>query len=108
MIEQSEKLRSERVAPEVLYPELKRVVVFEELTQENLVCLGPLEVVRAQPGAEVMSPTSSRAFWALLEGEVRVVRKEADGSVAKLVVFTDGESFGEMPILMGSDPGGTV
>jgi signal transduction histidine kinase len=108
MIEHSEKLRSERVAPEVLYPELKRVVVFEELTQENLVCLGPLEVVRAQPGAEVMSPTSSRAFWALLEGEVRVVRKEADGSVAKLVVFTDGESFGEMPILMGSDPGGTV
>ena len=92
-----------------LYPELKRIGVFAELTLENLTCLGPLEVVWAQVGAEILStPASPRAFWALLEGEVRVVRKEADGTIAKLVVFNDGDSFGEMPILMGSDPGATA
>lgn len=106
---QNGRLHSEHVTPEALYPELKRVAVFAELTLENLACLGPLDVIRAEAGAEIVSTAASpRAFWALLEGEIRVVRKEADGTVAKLVVFTDGESFGEMPILMGSDPGGTA
>ncbi len=109
MSEPIDKLRSERVAPEILYPELKQIGVFAELTLENLACLGPLEVVHAEAGAELLATAASpRAFWALLEGEIRVVRKEANGAVSKLAVFTDGESFGEMPILIGTVSGATA
>jgi signal transduction histidine kinase len=101
-------LRSERVAPEVLYQELRRVSVFAELKEENLSCLGSLELVNADAQAIILAPGSPRAFWALLEGEVRVIRTEADGTLSKVINFKAGESFGEMPILMGSDPGATV
>jgi signal transduction histidine kinase len=98
-------LRSERVVPGVVFPELRKVSVFAELKEENISCLGSLELVNADAQAMILAPGSPRAFWALLEGEVRLTRTEADGTVAKLVNYKAGESFGEMPILMGSESG---
>src|ERR1700748_2225320 len=105
MIDQNGTLRSERVAPEVVFPELRKVSVFAELKEENISCLGSLELVNADAQAMIVAPGSPRAFLALLEGEVRIHRTEADGTISKLVNFKAGESFGEMPILMGSESG---
>ncbi len=99
-------LTTERVQPESLFPALRQVPVFAELSMESLSCLSTLELVRAEAGAQLLAETEiSRSFWVLLEGEVRVSKRHGAGAPAVMATLGAGETFGEMPILAGTGPG---
>ncbi len=107
-----ETLRIERVAPASLHAELVKLAVFAELSENTLGCLGPLQVVHAPAGAVIFSSDGTqRAFWALLEGEARLVKSEHglhERMPALTITLTTGETFGELPILAGTDSAYTI
>jgi signal transduction histidine kinase len=95
-------IRIQRVPPETLFPELSKVPVFAEMKKENLECLGPVELIEAETGAEIAPPgTAHDGFYALLQGEVEIHKEGKPGDPPQVFVQTAGESFGEMPLLKG-------
>jgi len=49
-------LRIQRVSPGTLFSELSKVSVFAEMKIENLECLGTVELIEAEVGAEIAPP----------------------------------------------------
>ena len=95
-------LRIQRVPSETLFPELSKVSVFAEMKEENLACLGTVELIEAAAGAEIAPPGSvCDGFYVVLEGEVEIHKMEKQGDPAKVFPQTAGETFGEMPLLKG-------
>lgn len=95
-------LRLQRVPSQTLFPELSKVPVFAEMKVENLECLGAVELIEAEPGAEVAPPGSScDGFYVVLQGEVEVRKEGKPGEPLQIFPQTAGESFGEMPLLKG-------
>jgi signal transduction histidine kinase len=93
-------IRIQRVPSASLFTDLIKVPVFAEMTEQNLSCLGTVELIEAEKGAEIL-PAGSRcdAFYVVLEGEVSIHK---DGDAARIVSHAAGESFGELPLLKGS------
>jgi signal transduction histidine kinase len=95
-------IRIQRVPPESLFSELSKVPVFAEMKLENLECLGPVELVEGEPGAEVAPPGSTcDGFYVVLKGEVEVRKEGRPGEPPQTFAHTEGESFGEVPLLKG-------
>jgi signal transduction histidine kinase len=85
-----------------LYPQLRRIKIFAALREEDAGCLGMIEVFHAPAGADLHSfGDEATQLWAIVEGEVRGIKKEVDGSSGFPLHFTAGESFGEVPLLTG-------
>ncbi len=102
-------LRTEIVPPEQLLAELRQIPVFADLDEQNLSCLKPLEVVHAEAGAELVAESQTwRSFWVLLNGEVRISKREGAGASMLVATMNAGEAFGELPILAGTGPGASV
>ncbi|HEX6496141.1 MAG TPA: ATP-binding protein [Acidobacteriaceae bacterium] len=95
-------LRIQRVPSETLFPELSKVPVFAEMTLQNLECLGTVELIEAEAGAEIVPPGSAcDGFYVVLQGEVEVRKEGKPGEPLQIYPQTAGESFGEMPLLKG-------
>lgn len=95
-------LRIQRVPSETLFSELSKVPVFAEMKVENLECLGTVELIEAETGAEIAPPGSQcDGFYVVLQGEVEVRKEGKPGEPLQIYPQTAGESFGEMPLLKG-------
>ncbi len=95
-------LRIQRVPSETLFPELSKVSVFAEMKVENLECLGDVELIEAEAGAEIAPPGSTcDGFYVVLQGELEVRKEGKPGEPPQVFAQTAGDSFGEMPLLKG-------
>lgn len=88
-------------------PELSRLIrsvpLLASLTEDELPCLGSVELVEAPAGTVLFHQgESAPAFCVILEGEVRAVRREANGIETPLAIFHAADSFGEAPLLLGA------
>ena len=87
-----------------LFAQLQQVPVFAGISQEDLECLHPLELVHADAGADLFEITKThRGFWILLSGELRLQKRKDDGELMLIGTLSAGETFGEVPLLMGRD-----
>jgi signal transduction histidine kinase len=95
-------LRIQRVPSQTLFAELSTVPVFAEMKVENLECLGDVELIDAEAGAEIAPPGSTcDGFYVLLRGEVEVHKAGKEGEPPQVFTQSAGESFGEMALLKG-------
>jgi signal transduction histidine kinase len=99
-------LRIQRVPSATLYADLLKVPVFAEMTEDNLLCLGTVELIEAEPGADIVPPGSlCDGFYVLLEGEVEIRKFEREGEPPRVFSQGAGETFGEMGLLKGTRTG---
>ncbi len=81
---------------------IRRIPLLSKMKEDDLGCLGSVELREAPAGTVLFQQgVSVAAFCMVLEGEVRAVRKELNGIETPLAVFHDGDSFGEAPLLLG-------
>lgn len=94
---------SRMVSARELLSQLRKVPLFQYVKDEDLDCLGEVEVIDAPAGTSLFTPGDTNlAFWVLLEGEIRAVKPEADGGTTLLGALREGETFGEVPLLTGA------
>jgi signal transduction histidine kinase len=85
-----------------LFAELKRVSIFQQVKEQDLNCLGDVEVMDAPTGSTLLDPGERDLFyWVLLDGELRMSKPEADGGTTLLGTMKAGDTFGEVPLLTG-------
>jgi signal transduction histidine kinase len=102
MQDQKPATTEQRVDAREVYSQLRRVKVFSDLREEDAACLGEIRILHVPAGSTIYRPGDLVTdFWAVLEGEVHGVKKEADGSEGFPLNFKEGESFGEVPLLTG-------
>ena len=102
MTDVQQSSRVEQVSAASLTQELQKVPVFNGVALEDLRCLDAVEVIHAEAGADLTAIASTRrGFWILLEGEVKVQKKQPDGELILLSHMKAGDTFGEVPLLMG-------
>lgn len=96
-------ITSRNVSPEELSHLIRSVPLLANLREEELPCLGSVELLEAPAGAVLFRQgESAPAFCVILEGEVRAVRREANGIETPLAIFHAADSFGEAPLLLGA------
>ena len=101
-VQQSSKV--EQVEAASLLTQLQKVPVFAGISLQELRCLDSVELVHADPGADLMDITRTRrGFWILLEGELCLQKRQSDGELTLIGQLVAGEVFGEIPLLMGKD-----
>ena len=96
------KLVTKKISPRELLAELHEIPIFHQTKEQDLDCLGDVELVNA-PAGELLFDRGDKGlyFWILLSGEVRVIKPEDDGAVTLLLTMKAGETFGEVPLLTG-------
>lgn len=93
---------TETVSASEVYDQLRGIAVFAELREQDAACLGDVEVRHVRKGtAFFRAGDALKSFWGVVSGELRVTKKEADGSTGYLMPFKAGGSFGEVPLLFG-------
>lgn len=101
--------RVEQVAAASLTQELQKVPVFAGVSLEDLRCLDSVELIHAETGTDLAQIASTRrGFWILLEGELKLQKNLADGELVLIGQMTAGETFGEIPLLMGKSSDVTI
>src|SRR5580658_4681422 len=101
-VQQSSKV--EQVEAASLFTQLQKVPVFAGISLQELRCLDSVELIHADPGADLMDITRTRrGFWILLDGELRLQKRQPDGELILIGTLGAGETFGELPLLMGKD-----
>jgi signal transduction histidine kinase len=104
MADVQQSSRIEQVEAASLFTQLQQVPVFAGISQEDLKCLHTLELVHADAGADLFELTKThRGFWILLSGELRLQKRKDDGELMLMGTVSAGETFGEVPLLMGRD-----
>lgn len=82
---------------------IRTVPILANLNEEDLPCLGAVELLEAPAGGVVFQQgESAPAFCVILEGEVSAFRREATGTETPLATFRAGDTFGEAPLLLGA------
>jgi signal transduction histidine kinase len=101
-VQQSSKV--EQVEAATLLAQLQKVPVFAGVSLQDLRCLDSVELLHADAGADLHDiARTRRGFWILLEGELRLHKRQSDGELTLIGQMTAGETFGEIPLLMGKD-----
>jgi signal transduction histidine kinase len=101
---QQQSIRVEQVEASSLAEQFGNVPVFTGVTLEDLRCLGTVELIHADAGANLQDVGRNfRGFWILLSGELRVSKPIAGGDQVLVHVVAAGETFGEVPLLMGRE-----
>src|SRR5271156_774571 len=96
--------RVEQVEAASLAAQLQKVPVFSGVSPEDFGCLGPVELIHAEAGADLYDVNHARrGFWILLEGELRLQKRQKDGELILFGTHGAGETFGEVPLLAGKD-----
>jgi signal transduction histidine kinase len=102
MTDVQQSSRIEQVEGASLFAKLQKVPVLAGVAQEDLKCMGTVEVIEADAGADLTDISRThRGFWILLEGELRLQRHQDDGALTLIATLSAGETFGEIPLLMG-------
>jgi signal transduction histidine kinase len=82
---------------------IRKIPILSKMSEADLACLGPVELVEAPAGVVLYRQGESvPGFGMLLEGEIRITRREVNGSETPISVFRDGDTFGEAPLLLGA------
>lgn len=93
---------SEIVAAKDILPLMQRVPLFANAKEEDLSCLGEVELIHAPAGTLIASLGDTHMFfWVLLEGELRASKVEKDGGTTHLLSIKSGDTLGESPLLLG-------
>jgi signal transduction histidine kinase len=96
--------RVEQVEAASLITQLQKVPVFAGVSFESLSCLGTVELIHADAGADLYEINHARrGFWIVLEGELRLQKPTKDGELIMIGTLTAGETGGEVPLLAGKD-----
>jgi signal transduction histidine kinase len=99
----------EGVEATALAAELQKVPIFAGTTPEDLQCLGTVDLIHADAGADLAELTQThRGFWIMLSGELRLQKRKEDGDLLLVGTVTTGETFGEVPLLVGKPSADTV
>jgi signal transduction histidine kinase len=102
-VERSSKV--EPVEAASLQDEFQKVPMLAGVAAEALASLGTVELVHAGRDEDLLVLTGvQRGLWILLEGEVRAYKREDDGTLILFGTINPGETFGEVPLLIGRDP----
>jgi len=82
---------------------IRKIPILAKMSEHDLDCLGPVELLEAPAGVVLFRQgQDAPGFGMLLEGELRVTRREINGIETPLAVYREGDSFGEAPLLMGA------
>lgn len=96
-------LTSKLVGARELLSQLRQIPLFQNIKEQDLDCLGDVEVIDAPAGTALLSPGDAALyFWVALEGEVRATKPEADNGCTLLGTLKAGDTFGEVPLLTGA------
>ncbi len=91
------------VSARELLPLVRQIPLFQNIKDEDIDCLGEVEMLDAPAGATIISPGDKKLFfWIVLEGEVRATKPEADSGATLLATLKAGDTFGEVPLLTGA------
>ncbi|MBB6142248.1 signal transduction histidine kinase [Silvibacterium bohemicum] len=103
MEDKQTNLSTTTVPARELYAELKQISIFQQVKEQDLDCLGTVEIATV-PAGEILVETgeTNLFYWVLLDGELRIVKFEADGGSSLLGALKKGDTFGEVPLLTGS------
>ncbi|MGA2046808.1 MAG: ATP-binding protein [Terracidiphilus sp.] len=102
MSEGEQNIVVEAVPLQGVADELRGTLPFTGTNFEDLGNLGPVERVTAKAGTVLVeSGEAKRAYFVVLEGEIRAERLEPDGSRTIAGLARTGEGFGETPLLTG-------
>jgi signal transduction histidine kinase len=103
MEEKQTNLSTKAVPVREMLTELRRVSIFQQIKEQDLDCLGTVELIDVPSGATLVEPGEKRHFfWILTDGELRVTKPEADGGSTLLGTTKGGDTFGEVPLLTGN------
>ncbi|GGJ67764.1 FAD-dependent oxidoreductase [Deinococcus aquiradiocola] len=92
------------ITPDLLRP----LDLFSSLTDDALEDVAHVSAdVRLNEGEYLLQEGDAASFYVLLEGEIDVT-KEVNGVVHPLDTYFPGDSFGELPILLGSPAAATL
>ncbi|HUB20574.1 MAG TPA: ATP-binding protein [Acidobacteriaceae bacterium] len=94
---------SARIVPQQELLQLtRRIPILSRLKDEDLACLGEVRLLESPAGALLIEQGQPvPGFCMILEGEIRAIRMEANGSETPLAMYHDGDAFGEAPLLLG-------
>jgi signal transduction histidine kinase len=82
---------------------IRKIPILAKVSEEDLACLGPVKLIDAPAGVVLYRQGESvPGFGMILEGEMRVTRREVNGIETPIATFRDGDTFGEAPLLMGA------
>ena len=82
--------------------QIREIPLFHQTNQQDLDCLGDVDLVDAPAGAVLFERGEKELFfWILLSGELRVTKPEDDGGLTMLATMKAGDTFGEVPLLTG-------
>ncbi|QNI32178.1 cyclic nucleotide-binding domain-containing protein [Alloacidobacterium dinghuense] len=102
MAQQVATANARKVSAKELYPELRRIPTFSQTSEEDLACLGDVDVLDVPAGSILYRAGESAVyFWIVLHGELRAYKSDSDGSQMYINVVKDGDTFGEVAILAG-------
>jgi signal transduction histidine kinase len=91
------------VSAREILPQLRQIPLFQNVKEQDVDCLGEVEVLDAPAGTVLFSRGETDLyFWVALEGEVRATKPEADGGTTLLGTLKAGDTFGEVPLLTGA------
>lgn len=93
---------SKLVPAKELLPQLRQIPLFQHIKEQDIDCLGEVEVLDAPAGSALVGLGEPLHFWVLLKGEVRATKPEADGTCTLLGNLKTGDTFGEVPLLVGT------
>jgi signal transduction histidine kinase len=101
---EGQQLTSQIVSVQELLPQLRETPIFSHSTEQDLDCLGNVELVHAPAGSAIIHQGDGPvSFWILLDGQIKIVKTEAKGELIPLATLQSGEAFGEVPLMLGAE-----
>ena len=102
MIEGKKSLVIESVPLKAVAAELRSTRPFAGTDLDRLKGLDRVDRVTVPAGVVLVEPGAAAEFyWLVLHGEIRAERLEADGSRTLVGIASEGDGFGEAPLLTG-------
>ncbi len=102
MEEKQPSLSTKTISARDLLAEIRQIPIFQQTREQDLECLGEVELVEAPAGTVLFDRGETHlSFWVVLQGEVRLVKPELDSGITLLGTLKAGDTFGEVPLLTG-------
>jgi signal transduction histidine kinase len=85
-----------------IYPELRKIPTFAHTAENDLECLGEIDVMEVPAGGILYrAGIDPLSFWIALRGELRIYKQDSDGAQVYISSLREGDTFGEVAILIG-------
>src|SRR5580658_9489392 len=99
MAEQLATATARTVSARELYPELHRIPAFAQTSEQDLACLGDVEILEVPAGTVIYRGGEGQVyFWIVLRGELRAFKTDSDGGQMHISGVKEGDTFGEVTI----------